>query len=182
MSHNQSCLYQVSFKTLESHVWNTMYSYFVCHPQEGSFVTPAQKSAVTNKYYVIKCYVPTHGKSQSTAYHVHISHKICQQSDCAFFCCGFVRNWFWIYVVQLLPRYMRQVAGGTESITRLQFEWIHPEGNGYILSTLRPRQNGRHFADDILKCIFLNENVWIPMEISLKFVPKGPIDNIPALV
>ena len=37
-------------------------------------------------------------------------------------------------------------------------------------------------ADDILKCIFLNENVWVPIEISLKFVPKDPIDNIPALV
>ena len=49
-------------------------------------------------------------------------------------------------------------------------------------NTLRPRQNWRHFADDILKSIFLNENVWIPIEISLKFVPKGPIDNIPALV
>ena len=51
-----------------------------------------------------------------------------------------------------------------------------------VFNTLRPRQNGRHFADDILKCIFLNENVWIPIAISLKFVPKGPIDNIPALV
>ena len=50
------------------------------------------------------------------------------------------------------------------------------------VNTLRPRQNGRHFADDISKCIFLNENVWIPIEISLKFVPKGPIDNILALV
>ena len=50
------------------------------------------------------------------------------------------------------------------------------------LNTLRPRQNGRHFSDDIFKCIFLNENVWIPIEISLKFVPKGPINNIPALV
>ena len=29
---------------------------------------------------------------------------------------------------------------------------------------------------------FLNENVWIPVTISLKFVPKGPINNIPALV
>ena len=37
-------------------------------------------------------------------------------------------------------------------------------------------------ADDIFKCIFLIENVWIPIEISLKFVPKGPIDHIPALV
>ena len=33
-----------------------------------------------------------------------------------------------------------------------------------------------------LKCIFLNENVWIPIEISLKFVPKVPINNISALV
>ena len=32
------------------------------------------------------------------------------------------------------------------------------------------------------KCIFLNENVWIPIEISLKFAPKSPFDNIPALV
>ena len=48
--------------------------------------------------------------------------------------------------------------------------------------TLRPRQNGRHFADDILMCIFLNENVWIPIKISMKFVSKGPINNIPALV
>ena len=51
-----------------------------------------------------------------------------------------------------------------------------------ITKTLRSRQNGRHFADDIFKCIFVNENVWIPIEISLKFVPTGPINNIPALV
>ena len=51
-----------------------------------------------------------------------------------------------------------------------------------VLNTLRPRQNGRCFADDIFKCIFLNENVWIPIEISLKFVPKGPINYTPALV
>ena len=46
---------------------------------------------------------------------------------------------------------------------------------------MRPRQNGRHFADDTFKRIFLKENVRIPIKISLKFVPKGPIDNIPAL-
>ena len=51
-----------------------------------------------------------------------------------------------------------------------------------MFNTLKPRQNGRHFADDILKCIFLNENVWISLKILLKFVPKGPIKNIPALV
>ena len=51
-----------------------------------------------------------------------------------------------------------------------------------LVNTLRPGQNGRHFADDIFKCIFLNENIWISIKISLKFVPKGPINNIPALV
>ena len=50
------------------------------------------------------------------------------------------------------------------------------------IDTLRPRQHGRHFPDAIFKCIFLNENVWTLIQISLKFVPKGPIDNIPALV
>ena len=37
-------------------------------------------------------------------------------------------------------------------------------------------------ADDIFKWIFLNENVWISIKISLKFVPHGSIYNIPALV
>ena len=49
-------------------------------------------------------------------------------------------------------------------------------------STLRPGQNGCHFANNIFKCIFLNENVWTPIKVSLKFVLKGPINNIPALV
>ena len=50
-----------------------------------------------------------------------------------------------------------------------------------MFNTLRPRQNGRHFADDTFKRIFVNENVRVLIGISLKFVPKGPIDNIPAL-
>ena len=50
------------------------------------------------------------------------------------------------------------------------------------VNTLRPRQNGRHFADGIFKCMFLNENVWISINISLNFVPKGPINNIPSLI
>ena len=50
------------------------------------------------------------------------------------------------------------------------------------LNTLRPRQNGRHFPDDIFKCIFLNENISISIDISLKFAHKGQINNNPALV
>ena len=49
-------------------------------------------------------------------------------------------------------------------------------------NSLRPRPNRRHFADDIFKCIFENENEWITPRISLKFVPKVRINNISALV
>ena len=37
-------------------------------------------------------------------------------------------------------------------------------------------------ADDTFICKFVNENILISMTISLNFVPKGPINNIPALV
>ena len=50
------------------------------------------------------------------------------------------------------------------------------------INTLRPRQNGHRFADYTFKRIFLNENVRISIKISLKLVPKGPINNNPALV
>ena len=43
-------------------------------------------------------------------------------------------------------------------------------------------QNGGHCPDDILNSIFLTENVLISITISPKFVPEGPINNIPALV
>ena len=36
--------------------------------------------------------------------------------------------------------------------------------------------------DDILKRILLNEKVWFLIDISLKFVPKGPIDDNKAFV
>ena len=76
--------------------------------------------------------------------------------------------------------------------TKLASNWIqwqyvnipaeHLLQNHFTSLTQRPRKNGCHFADDIFKCIFLNENVWIPIRISMIFVPKGPINNIPALV
>ena len=49
------------------------------------------------------------------------------------------------------------------------------------LNRLKPGQNGRRFPDHILKCIFLNENIWSSIKISLKFVFKGPINYISAL-
>ena len=50
------------------------------------------------------------------------------------------------------------------------------------LTHLRPRQDGRHFPDDIFKSIFLNENTRILIKISLMFVAKDSFGNIPTLV
>ena len=51
----------------------------------------------------------------------------------------------------------------------------------FPLNSSPPGQNGRHFADDIFRCIFVNEKLCILIRISLKFVPKGPNCNKPVL-
>ena len=47
-------------------------------------------------------------------------------------------------------------------------------------SSLRLRHNGHHFAYNIFKCLFLTENLWIMLKVSLKFVPNVWINDIPA--
>ena len=79
------------------------------------------------------------------------------------YCAGWSNNLFWDVMNQVL------------------FTWWCAQGMSKV-NILRPKPNGRSFADDSFKRIFLNENVWISLKISLKFVPKGPINNIPALV
>ena len=48
-------------------------------------------------------------------------------------------------------------------------------------STLRPTQNDHHFSDDILKHIFVNENVGIWIQITVKFFPRSFDKNNPVL-
>ena len=52
----------------------------------------------------------------------------------------------------------------------------------FLINPLRLTRNGCNFADNHLKCIFLNENIWISIKTPLKFVPRGPIDSNSALV
>ena len=49
------------------------------------------------------------------------------------------------------------------------------------VKTLKQRQSGWHFANNISKYIFFNKDIWCQIEISLKVVPKGPINTKPAL-
>ena len=100
------------------------------------------------------------------------------------------KNWPWNHM-ELLP-YKTAIPGlcswyilyhlknnffvDCENIIQSTIKAIH-----YINSS-PPGQNGRHFTDDIFGCIFVNEKFCISIKFSLKFVPKGPVDNNPALV
>ena len=61
-------------------------------------------------------------------------------------------------------------------------KWFTQWFGTHSVNLLRLRQNGHLFAYDTLKRIFLNENIIISTKNSLKFVPKGLINNMPALV
>ena len=51
----------------------------------------------------------------------------------------------------------------------------------HILAHWSRNKTAAMFADDIFKCIFLNENLRNLIHLSLKFVPKCPIKNNPSL-
>ena len=81
-----------------------------------------------------------------------------------------IDDWFVIYTYIYIHNTSKEIC------TRLLL-W-HYE----IVNTSRLRQTDWHFANDISKYIFLNENYWISNNVSLKCVPYGPIDNVSSLV
>ena len=62
--------------------------------------------------------------------------------------------------------------------------WIYffNEVNHHCLTHWGRDKMSDMFVDDIFKFIFFNENIWISLKTSLKFVPKVQNNNIPALV
>ena len=90
---------------------------------------------------------------------------------------GKLRRWF-------VDR--QQVAHGCFEVTVTTFYWARCQNNAEShlmcwmpvwFNSSPPGQNGRYFADDIFKRMFMNEFFLISIQISLKFVPKSPIDN-----
>ena len=65
-------------------------------------------------------------------------------------------------------------------VLKSHFKEVEPN-NGWLTHWVQ-NKNCHHLADDILICIFLIEDVLISLKISLKFVPKVQVYNIPALV
>ena len=109
-------------------------------------------------------------KSCSGASHFHESISTIMHFAINCFCVYFCRHWF-IY---------NQHHSGYFVLV----PW-HPSGKeifNICFNLSPPGQTGRHFADNVFKYIFMNEKFCISIQISPKFVPKGPIDNKSALV
>ena len=85
---------------------------------------------------------------------------------------GLCHNKTWLYQSaqtikdKLCPVYTRHIC----------HMWLLILPAGYeSVSKLRPRQNGCHFPYKILKCIYLNENVWVSIKISLMIINRAVI-------
>ena len=89
-----------------------------------------------------------------------------------------------------IPQQQLQISWYLETLHYWPFvrgiQWIllyHTMQYTPSINSSPPGQNGCLFTDDhIFRCIFVNEKICILIKISLKFVPKGPIENNPALV
>ena len=61
--------------------------------------------------------------------------------------------------------------------------WVKRKCQVYLHINLSPpEQNGLHFADDIFRCIFVNDKFRIFIENSPNFIPKVPLRNNLTLV
>ena len=90
--------------------------------------------------------------------------------------------YYWSYTSQAWKSCWETRTPNHRITGRIPMAWKTYGETGPPINILRPRQNGHHFPNDISKHIFLNENVWISMNISLKFVAECKINNIPSLV
>ena len=75
---------------------------------------------------------------------------------------------------------LRYVNMDTKSLIQSMKLW-HNHADLPINSSL-PGQNGKDFADNNFRCIFMNKKFCILIKIWIQFAPKGTIDTYPALV
>ena len=105
-------------------------------------------------------------------------------------CCNELRRPQILAWVSLLPKHhinpLKLAPQAVQTFCNGSWGWITnctPTHVHRAINLSLPIQKGSHFEeDDIFRCIYVNEKFGILIKISLKFVPKGQIDNNPALV
>ena len=90
---------------------------------------------------------------------------------------------FEIYLIIIKVRNGASYTGLFKGIWGREKEEVHEKiSKIFPFNSSPPGHNDRHLADDILKRIFVNKRFCILIKIPPNFVPKGLIDNNPALV
>ena len=83
----------------------------------------------------------------------------------------------WHYVCGIFGRSQLAILLGSGRLVRCRGEYV-----SYLKTHLPMDKMAAILTDDIFKCIFLNENDKIPIQVSLKFIARCPIDNKAVLV
>ena len=117
-------------------------------------------------------------KIYGTLIEIHYTQVIKMHTIHALTCC-----WIWLFKRRRI-RYenINRSCVFTTRIWHTHSETKRNKSACILYNILTTRQNGHRFADDIYKCIFLNGNSWISIKLTLKLVPRGPINIVPVLV
>ena len=93
--------------------------------------------------------------------------------------CTPFNKWTWYFVWN----FKGTLWNSTQNILPIHWKMCILYGGQIVraLYSSPPGQNGHHFTGDIFR-FFVNEKFYILIKISLKFVPKVPIDNNTAMV
>ena len=117
-----------------------------------------------------------HRKAFNTRHHEYKGYKVFIYENIKYDIATFLAK---REIIWLILRSVKPILGEAKHFIRYSVKRIDW---GWLINSSSPGQNGRHFADDLFKCIFLNEKFCISIRISLKIVPKCSIDNKSALV
>ena len=91
-------------------------------------------------------------------------------------------SWNIYFIPWKLPIWSKFQDINTATYINVEFLKVDDEKLYDCFNSSSLGQKGFHFADFIFKCLSMNEMFCIPIRISLKFVPGGPIGNKSALV
>ena len=100
-----------------------------------------------------------------------------------YYCCYLIH--FFLYFIVTWILFMLFMWGKWERFYCIGYNYMiymDPDVRERPLTHLPLDKTADILADDLFKCIFLNENYRIPIQISLKCVARSLINNKPALV
>ena len=171
-AHAQSCLFMCSLLQLPKWPWPQMTSDLSLRCSVNTTLSGAQTRTRMLGQCKCKCTLSRRQKSKA-----HCTYLNAYEITYFFICCFCAKSVPVVGSNGASSAWDIAVVGTSSrvriSTCRMKEVW---------LNTSPPGKNGSHFTDDLFRCIFVKEKFWILIKIPLKFVPKGLLNNNPAMV